>query len=253
MTRWKKLPENLDPLVVQFVAELRRMKDAGGLSLDRLARRTSVSASSWDRYLGGRALAPPEAIRALAAVAELDETRALVLYEAAREAWEAGRPEDGQSPQMPDDGVDSDTDRDSGTDAGHRLSLGQAAVVALASALAASALTLAVTRPWNHGHTAAAPQPAPSATPHYTCTFTQIGGKWYAGNSTATNTLVKYDMTGPIVAEVQCLLQHAGHPAGPIDGIYGPRTLRAVIQEQNAAHIDLDGQVGSQTWDSLRG
>jgi len=84
MSRWKPLPEGLNPSAVPFVVELRRMKDVSGLSLAQLAAKTGRSASSWERYLDGRAIAPPPAVRALTSLAGADETRVMVLYRSAR-------------------------------------------------------------------------------------------------------------------------------------------------------------------------
>ena len=67
MSRWKPLPTELEPTARQLVIRLRRLKDRTGLSLARLAERTGYSAKSWERYLGGRSLPPPEAVRALLA------------------------------------------------------------------------------------------------------------------------------------------------------------------------------------------
>src|SRR5262245_43165847 len=63
MARWKPLPSELDPAVVEFVGQLRRLKDQSGWSLQRLSASTGYSASSWERYLGGRLLPPWEAVR----------------------------------------------------------------------------------------------------------------------------------------------------------------------------------------------
>jgi hypothetical protein len=49
MARWKALPVGLDPAVVAFVAQLRRLKDEGGLDLRQLAARSGYSVSSWER------------------------------------------------------------------------------------------------------------------------------------------------------------------------------------------------------------
>jgi peptidoglycan hydrolase-like protein with peptidoglycan-binding domain len=87
----------------------------------------------------------------------------------------------------------------------------------------------------------------------YHCAYRQTGGKWFAGNSATSSDLVMDGEAGPEVAELQCLLQHAGISAGGIDGQFGPMTLHAVIEEQLARHIDVDGQVGPQTWAALRG
>ncbi|MEZ0109623.1 transcriptional regulator with XRE-family HTH domain [Catenulispora sp. EB89] len=292
MARWKPLPEGLDPLVVQFVAELRKLKDDSGLSLNQLAKKTGFSASSWERYLGGRAFAPESVVRALAAAVGAGETNLLVLHRTAQQAWVASRPEDVEedaeeaeeeaeppTAQAPADeaelgqrgavgGSDGDGDTvDSASDGdgkradaggskrstvGRRIPSLRTIGPLLASALIGSALTLLVVQPWHGTKTVLRPV-AKTVPKHYDCRFTQTDGKWYAGNSTTNSAAVTYGMSGPDVAELQCLLQHAGHSPGVIDGDFGPNTLRAVIQEQYTANIDLDGQVGSQTWAKLRG
>ncbi|MCX4910860.1 peptidoglycan-binding protein [Streptomyces sp. NBC_00878] len=91
MSRWKALPEELDPRVRQLVIRLRRLKDHSGLSLRQLATKSGYSASSWERYLGGRSLPPREAVEALARISGDEPTRLLVLHEVAAEAWADGR------------------------------------------------------------------------------------------------------------------------------------------------------------------
>lgn len=252
MARWKSLPEGLDPLVVQFVAELRKLKDDSGLSLSRLAKKTGFSASSWDRYLNGRAFAPERVVRALAAAVGVADADLLVLHQMALQAWIRSRPEGAQEPAEENAESPAEPDRADDSGAGGRIPPVRSIGVVLASALVGSALTVLVLQPWQGTTTAL--RPAATTVPqHYECRFTQIDGKWYAGNSTTDAADVRYGMTGPDVAEVQCLLERAGQSPGKIDGNFGPKTLRAVIQEQYAAHIDLDGEVGSQTWAKLRG
>ncbi|MEU5539049.1 peptidoglycan-binding domain-containing protein [Streptomyces sp. NPDC020362] len=55
-------------------------------------------------------------------------------------------------------------------------------------------------------------------------------------------------------AEVQCLIDTntSYRPALPVDGIYGPQTVHAVIVVQQHAGITPDGIVGSATWAALR-
>ncbi len=90
MSRWKGLPEELDPHVRQLVVRLRRVKDHSGLSLRRLAAQTGYSTSSWERYLAGRSLPPREAVEAMARLGGDDATRLLALHEVAAEAWGKG-------------------------------------------------------------------------------------------------------------------------------------------------------------------
>lgn len=37
----------------------------------------------------------------------------------------------------------------------------------------------------------------------------------------------------------------------PVDGIYGPRTVAAVQQYQYLYDLNVDGVIGSMTWDSI--
>lgn len=278
MARWKALPEGLDPLVVQLVAELRRLKDDSGLSLDQLARRTGYSASSWERYLGGRALAPAGAVRALTTTAGGDETSLLVLRQAAQDAWtvSAGAAGIAELDDSAGPDVAEITERSEGSEGiadvantadtayaagtarppADRGPLLRAAVNSVVSALVGAALAVLVVQPWHHQVTVVAPVAAPVKAPapvHYTCSFTQVDGKWYAGNSKTETSLVEDGQVGPDVAELQCLLQHAGIPTGNVDGEFGRKTLAAVIHAQMAHHLDVDGQVGPMTWAALRG
>ncbi|HEY3607052.1 MAG TPA: tetratricopeptide repeat protein [Pseudonocardiaceae bacterium] len=87
MSRWKPLRDGLDPLVVQFVIELRRLKDASGLNLTQLASRTGRSASSWERYLDGRMIAPYEVVEALTKIVGADPASIMALYRTAKDVW----------------------------------------------------------------------------------------------------------------------------------------------------------------------
>ncbi|NSL42715.1 helix-turn-helix transcriptional regulator, partial [Streptomyces sp. 8P21H-1] len=97
MSRWKKLPDSLDPQVRQFVVHLRRLKDHSGLGLAALADRTAYSRSSWDRYLNGKALPPLGAVEALARACDTDPVRLVAQWEVAAEAWGTA-PESGLPP-----------------------------------------------------------------------------------------------------------------------------------------------------------
>jgi peptidoglycan hydrolase-like protein with peptidoglycan-binding domain len=103
-----------------------------------------------------------------------------------------------------------------------------------------------------HAAPAAATPGTTASTVRYTCRFTRTDGKWYAGNATTSSDLVMDGMVNAEVAEVQCLLQRAGFSPGGVDGVFGPLTLRALLKEQQIRHLDIDGQVGPQTWAALR-
>jgi len=54
--------------------------------------------------------------------------------------------------------------------------------------------------------------------------------------------------TGPDVRLVQSLLNRIGYTPGAVDGIFGSRTLQAVIQFQRNNGLTPDGIVGPNTW-----
>ncbi|MFJ3774358.1 DUF2690 domain-containing protein [Streptomyces sp. NPDC090075] len=87
MPRWKALPDELDPQVKEFTTQLRRLVDRGGLSVAALSDRTGYSRTSWERYLGGRLLAPKGAIVALAEVTGTDPVHLTTMWELAERAW----------------------------------------------------------------------------------------------------------------------------------------------------------------------
>lgn len=242
MARWRPLPAGLDPAVVRFVVQLRKLKDDSGLSLPRLAAKTGYSASSWERYFVGKTLPPAAAVEALAALVGADPVRIEVLREAASRAPVDQQPDEqaADEPAEPRPAASSRTRR-----------LGRTALTAGAGAVVGAAITLLVLSP----EPANAKPQALVVKPRtvYTCTYTQRDSRWYAGNSTTTSDILEVDMWGPEVAELQCLLQHAGFSPGAADGNFGPLTETAVIDAQKAHHLDVDGQVGPQTWAALRG
>lgn len=87
MPRWKALPDELDPQVREFTGQLRRLVDRSGLSIAAVADRTGYSKTSWERYLGGRLLAPKGAIVALAEVTGTETVHLTTLWELAERAW----------------------------------------------------------------------------------------------------------------------------------------------------------------------
>ncbi|MFJ9705942.1 peptidoglycan-binding protein [Streptomyces sp. NPDC101234] len=253
MARWKELPGGLDPVVVEFVGQLRRLKDGSGLSLPRLAVRTGYSASSWERYLSGRLLPPAPAVEALAAVTGADTVRLLALHEAAADSWHRDRP-----------AGPADLDAESGGEPPPitvapspvrrpvtrlRLYLTAAGAAVAGAAIAGAAVTAVDgERPADSSRTVAVAHPIT-----YACTYVRKAGSWYAGNSGTNSDLLEVDMSGPEVAELQCLLQRAGISPGGVDGNFGPLTESAVITAQKRYHLDIDGQVGPHTWAALRG
>lgn len=63
--------------------------------------------------------------------------------------------------------------------------------------------------------------------------------------------LLKEGMNGESVTLLQKRLKTLGYFSGVVDGVFGPRTLEAVIAAQTAFKLDGDGIVGSQTWQKL--
>ncbi|MFJ4948837.1 DUF2690 domain-containing protein [Streptomyces sp. NPDC088760] len=87
MPRWKALPEDLEPQIKEFTGRLRRLVDDSGLSIAALADRTGYGKTSWERYLGGRLLAPKGAVIALAEATGTDPGHLTTLWELAERAW----------------------------------------------------------------------------------------------------------------------------------------------------------------------
>jgi transcriptional regulator with XRE-family HTH domain len=263
MARWKELPGGLDPVGVEFVGQLRRLKDDSGLSLPRLAARTGYSASSWERYLSGRLMPPKAAVEALAAVTGTDPARLLALHETAADSWQRDRsrpeadahgaagpeplPAAAASPSGPLPGATASRP-------GRRpVTRPRLYLTAAASAVAGAAVAVAVLTTLHTESPTASPRTAAVARPiDYACKDVRRHGSWYAGNSDTSSDTLEVDMSGPEVAELQCLLQRAGISPGGVDGNFGPLTESAVIAAQKRYHLVIDGQVGPRTWAALR-
>jgi len=63
--------------------------------------------------------------------------------------------------------------------------------------------------------------------------------------------ILRRSMRGNDVRELQTKLQSLGYNVGPIDGIFGPLTEKAVMQFQRDNNIKVDGIVGPQTYATL--
>ncbi|MEU6353960.1 DUF2690 domain-containing protein [Streptomyces sp. NPDC047072] len=81
------MPDELDPQIKEFASQLRRLVDRSGLSVAAVADRTGYSKTSWERYLGGRLLAPKGAIVALAEVTGTNPIHLTTMWELAERAW----------------------------------------------------------------------------------------------------------------------------------------------------------------------
>ncbi|MGB9781227.1 peptidoglycan-binding domain-containing protein [Caldanaerobacter sp.] len=59
-------------------------------------------------------------------------------------------------------------------------------------------------------------------------------------------------LAGYDVLELQMILQSLGYDSGPIDGIFGPRTKKAVMKFQRDNGLKVDGIVGPETMKAIR-
>lgn len=88
-----------------------------------------------------------------------------------------------------------------------------------------------------------APGDGPAPKPWEKCTY-------YDGTA-----LTQYGNKGDRVREVQCILKARGYDVGSdgVDGDFGQDTRSAVRSFQQKRHLQVDGQVGANTWSALRG
>ncbi|MEL7225609.1 MAG: peptidoglycan-binding protein [Cyanobacteria bacterium P01_D01_bin.36] len=63
--------------------------------------------------------------------------------------------------------------------------------------------------------------------------------------------ILRPNAEGGAVAQLQRELQTLGYYDGPIDGIYGDETQRAVMAFQSEQQLEVDAIVGPSTWDAL--
>ncbi|MGP2436599.1 peptidoglycan-binding protein [Streptomyces sp. JW3] len=260
MSRWKPLPAELHPQVHHLVVRLRRLKDRGELSTRQLATKTGYSARSWQRYLNGRSLPPGKAVEALARVTGDDPVRLLALHETAAGHWAEGRAATadhaaraGADPAPPATGRSA-----YGSYPRALIATGAVALVLSVSLALLLAVRLADTRARLAQARAAAVAATPATVTEslvpvvYPCRPQRRDGHWYAGLSPTTDTILAYTHVGPEVAEAQCLLRRAGAAPGDIDGVFGPKTQRAVIRLQTREGLVVDGVIGPHTWRALR-
>jgi len=64
--------------------------------------------------------------------------------------------------------------------------------------------------------------------------------------------MIRRGSVGPEVRMCQTLLKKVGLEPGPVDGMFGPATHRAVVQFQEKRGLEVDGIVGPQTWAAFR-
>lgn len=262
MSRWKALPAELHPHVHQLIVSLRRLKDHSELSTRRLAVKTGYSAKSWQRYLNGRSLPPLEAVEAMARVGGDDPARLLVMHEIAAQRWAEGRtagtgtPEDASATPAPEH---APTERQP---YGRLLRVAVAAGAVVTVLSVSVALLLAVRLTEARAQLAHDRGDADVTTPAtvsaslvpviYTCRLEQRDDRWYAGLSRTTDLLLSNTQVGLEVAEAQCLLRRAGTAPGDIDGVFGPKTRRAVERMQKRNGLIVNGVIDPPTWKALR-
>ncbi|MFD5477047.1 peptidoglycan-binding protein [Streptomyces hawaiiensis] len=260
MSRWKELPAELHPHVHQLIVRLRRLKDRSELSTRQLAARTGYSAKSWQRYLNGRSLPPREAVEAMARVGGDDPTRLLVMHEIAAQRWAEGRAVTTDAPEN----LSATPAQPPTEQQPHRRHLRAAvtagAVVTVLSVSVALLLAVRLTearaqlaRERGDAVTTAPATVSESLVPViYTCRLEQRDGRWYAGLSRTTSILLSNTHVGLEVAEAQCLLHRAGTAPGDIDGVFGPKTRRAVERMQKQNGLIVNGVIDPPTWQALR-
>lgn len=255
MSRWKELPDSLDPRVRQFVVRLRRLKDHSGLGLAALASRTGYSRSSWDRYLNGRSLPPAEAVEALARACDTEPAPLLALREVAAEGWES--------------------DVDTGAPVGETAPAAAAVrrpvpwlAIVLSSVCTALVMlaVFALLAPWEKESDGKGDDKPFTGEAHpefgefeykpgktYACEVRRDdNGLLYAGYSRTRTELIERLSTRWSVVEAQCLLEHREASPGVADGAFGNNTERAVKRIQDKANIAVDGKIGPDTWKVLR-
>ncbi|MEV0320149.1 helix-turn-helix domain-containing protein [Streptomyces sp. NPDC050658] len=258
MSRWKELPDSLDPRVRQFVVRLRRLKDHSGLGLAALASRTGYSRSSWDRYLNGRSLPPADAVEALAVACDSEPAPLLALREVAAEGWESEA----------DAGADTDpAAAPASAPAAARRPVPWLAIVlsSLCTALVMLAV-FALLAPWEEESGDKGDDRPYTGDAHpeygefeyepgksYECRVKRDDdGRLYAGYSRTRTELIERQSTRWSVVEAQCLLEYREASPGVADGAFGNNTERAVKRIQDKGNIAVDGKIGPDTWKVLR-
>ncbi|GAB3010640.1 hypothetical protein GCM10023080_091540 [Streptomyces pseudoechinosporeus] len=260
MSRWKELPAELHPHVRQLIVGLRKLKDRSELSTRQLAAKTGYSARSWQRYLNGGSLPPREAVEAVARIGGDDPARLLVLHEIAAQRWAEGRVVTTDAPEnLSATPAHPPTERQPYRRHLRAAVTAGAVVTALSVSVAlllAVRLTEARAQLAHDRGDAVATAPATvseSLVPViYTCRLEQRDGRWYAGLSRTTDILLSNTQVGLEVAEAQCLLHRAGTAPGDIDGVFGPKTRRAVERMQKQNGLIVNGVIDPPTWQALR-
>lgn len=86
----------------------------------------------------------------------------------------------------------------------------------------------------------------------YSCNYSRSNSRTYAGHYWGSTYVPKKGQWSKAAIEAQCLLKAEGWNPGPIDGIYGDKTISATMYFQAAKGLPIDGYVGPDTWPVLR-
>ncbi|MGK5555318.1 helix-turn-helix domain-containing protein [Actinomadura kijaniata] len=173
-----------DPALRRLTVRLRELKDATGLSLAALERKTPASKSAWGRYLNGQALPPRQVVAALGELAGADPTRLMALWELAAHTYRQpdttaagpsadtaadGGPEDPEPADAPsgEDPPRPAADPAPPSPPRRRLagSLPHALALVIPTVLSTAALTIVITLVWHPGFGSAPPSPSGSPAP----------------------------------------------------------------------------------------
>lgn len=82
----------------------------------------------------------------------------------------------------------------------------------------------------------------------YNCSYSNKGDGPYLDYDFAE----RKDVKKSDVKELQTALNKAGYPSGPIDGIYGPKTTKAVRAYQAKRNMSGNGKLTAETLRSLK-
>lgn len=132
---------------------------------------------------------------------------------------------------------------------------GPSTAAATAAPSAAPGATTGHTAPPAPRTSSAAPPPARTTTAAPAPTKAAPPPAWITGCTYYSGTeLTQTGDTGARVKEVQCILTKRGYSVGPsgVDGDFGSDTAAAVRRFQTDRGLEVDAQVGPQTWAALR-
>ncbi|MEU2589010.1 peptidoglycan-binding domain-containing protein [Streptomyces avermitilis] len=92
----------------------------------------------------------------------------------------------------------------------------------------------------------------------YSCPYYSSNGREYAGHYSGNTVVPSTTSVSDGGIEAQCLLKFVNRDPGPIDGIFGSNSQRAMAQAQHdiniwyGTHLTEDGLPGPATWPKFR-